>query len=317
MNLLAEIERAATRIQAEVRRTPVQRAPSFECGNEVWLKLDNTQLTGSFKLRGVMNKLLALEPDQRMRGFIASSTGNHGAAASYAAQKLGCPGTIVVPCTARVAKVDAIRAYGAEVLEHGEDCVEAETFARALSEERGLTYISPYNDLLVAAGQGTLGLELAEQVPGLDAVFVSVGGGGLIAGVGCALAARSSTPGSPEVIGTSPANSPIMRRSLDAGRIVELESKPTLSDATAGGLEPGSITFELTRQFASRIELVTEDEIRSATRRTILEQHTLVEGAAGTAVAAYLREAERWAGKRVAIVLCGANVGAEELKEIL
>lgn len=314
MNLYEEICEAAGRIEPFVRRTPVERAASFERDNEVWLKLENVQLTGSFKLRGVMNKLLSLDDDQREAGFVASSTGNHGAAAAYASRELRIPGKIVVPTTARASKVEAIRVYGAEIIEHGEDCVEAEGFARSLAEEQGLTYVSPYNDVQVAAGQGTLALELVEEVPGLDAIFVAVGGGGLISGVGCALAKLA--PGC-EVIGASPENSPVLCRSLEAGKIVELESKPTLSDATAGGMEPGSVTFEFAKQYVSRIELLSEDEIRSATRRTIIEQRTLIEGAAGTAVAAYLKEAKRWEGKRIAIVICGANLGAEELKEIL
>lgn len=314
MDFISEIRAAASRIEPFVRRTPVERASCFEGENEVWLKLETVQFTGSFKLRGVMNKLLSFDDEQKKRGFIASSTGNHGAAAAYAAKQLRLPGRIVVPHTARASKLDAIRAHGGEILTHGEDCVEAENYARSLAESEGLTYVSPYNDLQVAAGQGTLALEFMEQVPDLDAVFVAVGGGGLISGVGGAFA--EFAPGC-EVIGASPENSPVMCRSLEAGEIVEMESKPTLSDATAGGLEAGSITFELTKQYASRIELLTEDEIRVATRRTIQEQRTLIEGAAGTAVAAYLKESKRWVGKRVGIVLCGANIGPEELKEIL
>ena len=314
MDLLTEIRAAAKRIEPHVRRTPVERAASFECDNEVWLKLENVQLTGSFKLRGVMNKLLSFTAEERARGFIASSTGNHGAAAAYAAKELSLPGKIVVPTTARPAKLETIRGYGAEIIEHGEDCVEAEAFARSLAEEQGMSYVSPYNDPLVAAGQGTLAIELAEEVPNLDAIFVAVGGGGMIAGVGCALA--EWIPGC-EVIGASPENSPVMCRSLEAGEIVDMESKPTLSDATAGGIEPGSITFEYAKQYVSRIELLSEDQIRTATRRTIQEQDLVIEGAAGTAVAAYLKESGRWVGKKIAIVLCGANIGAEELKEIL
>lgn len=314
MNFEAEVRAARERIHGRVRQTPVQRAATFESDNEVWLKLENTQLTGSFKLRGVMNKLLSLDEETRARGFLASSTGNHGAAAAYAARELRCPGTLVVPTTARASKVSGIRAYGAEVLEHGEDCVEAEVYARQLAEERGLTYISPYNDVAVAAGQGTAGLELCEQVQGLDAVFLSVGGGGLLSGFGGALAQCSPQT---ELVGVSPENSPVMQRSLEAGEILELESSPTLSDATAGGLESGSVTFELASEYASRIELVSEEEIRVATRRTILDEHTLVEGAAGCAVAGYWRERARWQGKRVAILLCGANIGEAELKEVL
>ncbi len=314
MELFEEVCAAAKRIEPFVRRTPVERANSFEQDNEVWLKLENTQLTGSFKLRGVMNKLLSMSDEERERGFIASSTGNHGAAAAYASRELKIPGKIVVPHTARASKVEAIRVYGAEILEHGDDCVEAEAFARSLSEKDGLTYVSPYNDVKVAAGQGTLALELIEEVPELDAIFVAVGGGGLISGVGCALAKLRPEC---EVIGASPVNSPVLCRSLEAGRIVDMESLPTLSDATAGGMEPGSVTFELAQRYVSRIELLSEDEIRNATRRAIVEQRALIEGAAGTAIAAYLKEAERWAGKRVGIVICGANIGAEELKEIL
>lgn len=314
MTTLSEIRRAAERITDHVRETPVQRAGTFEHENEVWLKYENLQLTGSFKLRGVFSKLLATTAEERAGGFLASSTGNHGAAVAHAFRALGLSGTIVVPETARDSKVEAIRALGGEVQTYGQDCVEAESFARLLAAERGMTYVSPYNDLAVVAGQGTVALELMRQLGPLDAVFAAAGGGGLVSGMAVALKTLYPTT---QVIGVSPVNSPVLARSVEAGEILELASEPTLSDATAGGMEADSVTFPLARVYVDRFELVDEREIVDATRRTILEQHTLVEGAAGAAVAAYLREADRWRGKRVAIVLCGANVGADELREIL
>ena len=177
-----------------------------------------------------------------------------------------------------------------------------------------MTYVSPYNDADVVAGQGTVGEEIHRQADRLDAVFVALGGGGLIAGVGGYL--RAVWPDI-EVIACSPEHSPVMHASLEAGHIVEMESRPTLSDATAGGVEAGAITFELCRATVDRSVLVSEDEIAAALRLVIEHHHTLIEGAAAVAVAGFLRERERLAGKRAAIVLCGANIGNDTLLEVL
>ncbi len=310
-----EVLRAEERIRPHVRETPVDPSPVLgrDSGAEVWLKLENVQLTGSFKLRGAMNKLLSLASDERQRGVVAASSGNHGAAVAYALTTLGCPGLIFVPEDASPAKLAAIRAYGAEVRQGGDDCVVAEARAQAWAEEHRQVYISPYNDPRVMGGQGTVGVELARQLGGVDAVFVSLGGGGLTSGVAGYLKAL----GEVEIVACSAENSRVMHESVAAGRILDLPSSPTLSDGTAGGVEAGSITFELCRRLVDRYVLVSEAEIADAMRLVVEHHHQLVEGAAGVAVAGFLKERQRYAGRRVAIVLCGANVSRQTLCEVL
>ncbi len=334
MDFRSEVETAAERIRDRVRRTPIERSAALSnggseargargargAGGAVWLKLENLQLTGSFKLRGATNKILWLSEKDRASGVVAASSGNHGAAVACAAAAVGTRAVVFVPEGAVSSKLEVIRTYGGEVRVHGNDCVLAEAEARRHAADRGMVYVSPYNDPLVVAGQGTLAAELAEQLametPGreLDAVFVTLGGGGLISGVGGFL--KTIWPGV-RVIACSPENSCVMHASLEAGRVLELESLPTLSDGSAGGVEPDSITFDLCRQVIDESVLVSEDEIRNALRLLIGRHHTLVEGAAATAVAAYLARREEFAEANVAIVLCGANIDAQVLKEVL
>jgi threonine dehydratase len=315
MDFARVVPAARERIRAHVRHTPTEPSPWLGAGAaDVHLKLENHQLTGSFKLRGALSRLTLLDADERRRGVVAASTGNHGAAVACGAALVGTSATIYAPETAAASKLDAVRARGAEVRLVGADCVEAEAAARAAAEETGATYVSPYNDPAVVAGQGTLGLELDEDLGPLDAVFVSVGGGGLISGVGGVLKALGRDV---EVVGCSPRNSAVMHASLEAGRLLDLPSLPTLSDGTAGGVEPGAITFELCRDLIDRFVLVEEAPIAQAMRELLARHHALVEGAAAVAVAAFLAQRERYAGKRVAIVLCGANVDPRALRAVL
>lgn len=311
-----EILTAAERLRGRVRETPVERShPLSELGGaSVFLKLENLQLTGSFKLRGATNKLLSLTPGERRRGVVAASSGNHGLAVAHALSEVGGRGLVFVPESAPATKVEAIRARGAEVRVQPGDAVLAERAARRHADERGQVYLSPYNDLQVIGGQGTIAVELCRQVEGLDAVFVALGGGGLAAGIGAHLA---SVGAGVEVVACSPESSPVMQESVRAGRILDLECRPTLSDGTAGGVEEGAITFDLCRRLVDRWVTVSEDEIAAAMRLVIGRHHTLIEGAAGVAVAGYLKDRERFAGRRVAIVLCGANVAPETLCEVL
>ncbi|MFQ5689412.1 MAG: threonine/serine dehydratase [Gemmatimonadota bacterium] len=315
MDLRAEALAAAERIRGHVRQTPVERSAHLEAvtGGRVYLKLENYQLTGSFKLRGAMNALLSLTREQRSRGVVAASSGNHGAAVACGAAQVGCRAAVFVPHGAQPSKLAMIRAWGAEVREVGEDCVEAEAAARRYAADHGLSYVSPYNDERVVAGQATVGVELARQVGRIDAVFVSLGGGGLISGTGGYLKAVAET----EVIACSPENSRVMHASLEVGRLLEMPSLPTLSDGTAGGVEAGAITFELCRKVVDDSLLVSEAEIAAAMRLILAHQHMLIEGAAGVAVAGVVRTAERWRDRNVAIVLCGANVGIDVLTTVL
>ncbi|HEU4401920.1 MAG TPA: threonine/serine dehydratase [Candidatus Polarisedimenticolia bacterium] len=316
MDIRTEVLAAEGRIREHIRETPVDESPALagSGGGRVHLKLENLQITGSFKLRGAMNKLLSITPRERERGVVTASSGNHGSAVAYGLRRLGWKGTIFVPENASPVKLTAIRSQGAEVRLHGRDSGLTEIYARRYAEENGLCYISPYNDPAVVAGQGTIGLELSRQIDAIDAVFVALGGGGLIAGIGGWL--KSAHPGV-EIVACSPENSAVMHHSMQAGRILEMESKPTLSDGTAGGVEAGTITFDLCRRFVDRYVLVSEEEIKAAMRLVIERHHTLIEGAAGVAVAGFQKERERLAGRRAVIVLCGANIAAERLKEAL
>ena len=304
---------AAGRISPHVRHTPVEysHALSEVSGAEVYLKLENLQATGSFKLRGATNALLSIGTGAT--GVVAASSGNHGMAVAHAARVAGLYPLIFVPEGAAPSKVEAIEALGAEIRRVEGDPVLAETTARTHADETGLPYLSPYNDPRVVAGQGTIGVELASDLDRVDVLFASVGGGGLISGAGGYLKGARST----RVVACSPVNSAVMHESLRAGRVLDLPSLPTLSDGTAGGVEPGAITFDLCREIVDDSLTVSEDEIRVAMRLIIGRHHTLIEGSAAVAVAAFLQTADRWAGKQVAIVLCGANVGIGVLKKVL
>lgn len=316
MELVQAIIEAEQRIRPFVRETPLDHTAYLSelTGVELLLKLENTQHTGSFKVRGAINALLCLTAAQQSRGIVAASSGNHGMATAFGMRALGISGVVFVPEDASPTKVAAIRALGAEVRQYGQDCLVAEIAARQYALDQGMSYISPYNDLRVVAGQGTLGVELERQAGQLDALFIAVGGGGLVSGVAAYLKAQW-----PQllVVGCQPERSAVMAESVRAGRIVELPDPPTLSDGTAGGIEAGSVTFPLCQRLVDRFELVSEAEIAAAMRLAIETQHTLIEGAAGVALAAFLRSAEAFRGKRVAVVLCGANVSAETLKSVL
>jgi threonine dehydratase len=301
MSLLAQaVERAEARIRPWILETPLEPSPLGP-----FLKLENLQHTGSFKARGAFSKLLTLSPHPRSRGVIAASTGNHGAAVAYAAGKLGLEARIVVPEGADAGKLDRIRELGGAVEIHGNDSALAESYARRLAEQEGIVYLSPYNDLDVVAGQGTTGVELGRQLPHADVVFIALGGGGLLAGTAAWL--KELWPHL-TVVGCSPENSAVMIHSIRAGKILELESRPTLSDGTAGGIEPGAITFDLCRDLADEFLTLSEAEIRSAMQRVLETSGYRVEGAAGVAVAGYLRQAEQWRGRTAVAILCGGNV---------
>jgi threonine dehydratase len=306
-----EVEAAARRIASFARRTPLLRSlPLSEAtGAEIHLKLESLQYTGSFKLRGALNKVLSLTDAERARGVITASTGNHGAAVAFALRTVGLSGTVYVPETANPHKVSRIEALGARVASYGRDSADAEAEARRVAEAEGRVFISPYNDPLVVAGQGTVGLEIAAELDPIDAVVVAVGGGGLISGIAGYLDAVSPAT---RIIGCSPKNSAVMYESVRSGAIVQMESLPTLSDGTAGGVEPGAITFEWCRTLVDEWELVEEREIAEAMRRVRDDDHLVIEGAAAVAVVAAVRLAGRWPGGRIAVVICGGNVSSAE-----
>jgi len=307
--------KAATRIAGAVRRTPLRRSGEFSerLGADVWFKLENRQLTGSFKLRGASNRLLTLGEAQRARGCVAASSGNHGAAVACAMQRLGVRGAIFVPEKTSRAKVAKIEEYGGTVRYFGTDGLDTEQHARAYAREHGMFYLSPYNDEEVIAGQGTIGIEILEDLHDVDAVFVAVGGGGLAGGVGSVLKHRDQRI---RVIGCQPLASPVMARSIAAGKILDLPSEATLSDGTAGGIEPDAVTFALNQRVVDDWVEVDEADIARAMRRFMRDEGDVIEGAAGVAVAGLLQHGARVAGKKVVVVICGGNIADTTLAGI-
>jgi threonine dehydratase len=299
---------AAVRPQVPVSPLHLSRPLSAALGCSVLLKNEHLQPTGSFKIRGATNKIQILGEAARRTGVTTASTGNHGQAVARAGSLAGVPVTVYVAASAAQPKVDAIRALGAELVVVSGPPIGAELLARRHADEQGKIYISPYNDLDVIAGQGTLGMELIEQAPELDAVFISVGGGGLISGVGTAL--KNLSPRT-RVIGVWPENSPCMLRAMEAGAIVDVDEKETLSDGTAGAVEPGSVTLPLCRAVIDETITVSEADIGRGMRMIADAEHWIVEGSAGVALAGLARRAEAFRGKKVAVVLCGRNIALE------
>ncbi|MEO7966158.1 MAG: threonine/serine dehydratase [Gemmatimonadaceae bacterium] len=312
---------AHARLRPFIRETPLEESPALglekksgSSGSTVFLKLENLQHTGSFKARGALNRLLCLTQQERGQGVVTASSGNHGAGVAWASAQLGIEATVFVPEQASSAKVSLIERYGATVHRVGIDGLDTELHARDVAASRGATYVSPYNDAAVMAGQGTVAVELATQASSLDALYVAVGGGGLIGGIAAYLAhALPST----RIIGALPEHSPVMERSIRAGHVIEMESLPTLSDGTAGGIESDSVTFPVCEALVDEWMLVTEQEIAQALRRCIDAHHMLIEGSAGVALAAYERNRARHVGERVGIVLCGANISVDRLRQVL
>ena len=311
-DVLASYERS----KSYLRNTPLDHSPYLSelIKGEVYLKLENIQKTGSFKFRGAISKITSLAPDQRKSGIVTASTGNHGAAVSLAMKILNVNGKIIVPKNAAHNKVENIKKLGGAVEFYGKDCIESEFRAQEIAKDTGSTYISPYNDPMIVSGQGTIGIELDNQLKSIDEVIVSVGGGGLISGIGGYL--KQVQP-QVQMVACSPKNSCVMYESLNAGRILDLPSKQTLSDGTAGGVEEGSITFDICKEIIDKFILVTEKEIISGIRNTIDNDHQLIEGSAGAAIAAFVKSKDRLIGKKVVIIICGGNINSNTLSKIL
>jgi threonine dehydratase len=310
INWVSLIEEAAQRIAGTVIETPValiKDEPERLGSAQLYLKLENLQSTGSFKLRGAANKIFSLTADESAQGVVTSSAGNHGLAVAASARCRGIEAEVFLCPEVSPEKARWIEERGAQVRRVGHTPLDAELAARAYAEKTGKTYVSPYNDRLVVAGQGTIALELARQMPRLDAIYVAVGGGGLISGIGSYLNALAPTT---EVIGCWPENARTLYESLNAGEIIEFPESPTLSTSTAGGLEPGSITFGLSQGIVKHKVLVSELDILSA-MRWAERKGWVVEGAAGVAIAAFLKEVRECQGKTVAVVVCGGNLSTE------
>lgn len=309
---------AAHQLRGLVERTPLERsAPlSSHTGAEVFLKHEFSQTTGSFKLRGATNALrsYSAQSSEPLR-IVTCSAGNHGLGVAHAASMLQIDTTIVLPENASPAKVDALKRYPVQVIQHGPSYDEAELEALRMAREDGRRFVSPYNDPAVIAGQGTLALEVLEQLPNADLILVPVGGGGLVAGV--LLWAKAVNPAI-RIVGVQPQGAAVMAHSLKAGGVIAVDELPTLADGLAGSLEPDTITLPIASRLLDEMLLVTEEEISAAMRYLIHEHHIIVEGSGAVGVAALLAgKVQTIANQRVVALLTGRNVASTTLQKIL
>jgi threonine dehydratase len=283
------------------------------CGNEVFLKLENLQRTGSYKERGALNRILTLTHEERERGLIAASAGNHAQAVAYHAAKLGMRAEICMPLATPLNKVMATRRFGGETILYGANYDEAEAEAHRRSEAQGLTFLHPFDDDAVIAGQGTLGLELLEQVPAVEVVFVAIGGGGLASGLACAL--RETNPNI-RVIGVQAARLPSMKLAIEAGHQVTVPAATTLADGIAVR-RAGDRTLPLVQKYVDEIVTVEEEEIASAVLLLLEREKILAEGAGAASLAALLHRKVAVSGKKVVVVVSGGNMDVTLLSRII
>lgn len=317
---LADIEAARGRLGAAVYSTPCARSEMLSrvTGQEIFLKLENLQMTGSFKERGALNKIATLTREEAAKGVVAASAGNHAQGVAYHATQRGIRAVIVMPLTTPLVKVQATRGFGAEVVLHGANYDEACAEATRFCEAEGMTFIHPFDDPLVMAGQGTIGLELLEQVEGLEAVVAPIGGGGLIGGIGCAVKEAAAKLGRKvRVIGVQTARLPSMQAALREGRPVTLEPGTTIADGIAVR-RAGEVTYPVVARYVDEIVTVEEDEIASAILTLLEREKTLAEGAGAAALAALLQQRTSLApGMKTAVLVCGGNIDVTLLSRII
>ncbi|MEG6616232.1 threonine ammonia-lyase [Peptococcaceae bacterium 1198_IL3148] len=311
---LQDIEKAREVLADVVKKTDIITSPINDlCSSEVYLKLENLQRTGSFKVRGAYNKINSLTPEQREKGVIASSAGNHAQGVALAAQEFGIKATIVMPETAPLAKISATRGYGAEVVLSGFVYDDAYAKAVEIQQKTGAVFIHPFNDPAVIAGQGTVALEILEELPDADAIMVPIGGGGLIAGV--ALAAKAINP-QIKIIGVEAANAPSMKESIKHHEPITLKSAATIADGIAVKT-PGDLTYQIVQQYVDDYITVEEDEIAKA-MLLLLERFKLVtEGSGAVPMAAMINGCLNMPGKKVVAVLSGGNIDVNVLSRII
>lgn len=313
---LADIYQARRRIRHIVFRTPLVESQPLSklTGSEIYIKLENLQKTGSFKLRGATNKIKSLEPGTLVKGAITVSSGNHGLAVSYVARELGIPVYISVSSATAEHKVAAIRNMGAEVLMGGGTYDEAADVANQKMSDLNLTMIHPYDDPDIIAGQGTIGLEIIEDLPKIDTVLVPLSGGGLMSGI--ALALKTIKP-SIHVVGVSMDHGPAMVESIKAGRIVEVDEQPSLADSLVGGLgRENHYTIKMVEKYVDEMVLVSEDEIAAGMVFALEQHHQVLEGGGAVGIAALMAKKVRHLGKHVVIVASGGNVSLPTLIDL-
>ena len=316
MVTLKNIQDARKAIAPFIKYTPLvqSRFLTTFCGCPLFLKLENLQITSSFKPRGVFNKLLHLSVEEKNKGIITASAGNHGQAVAFAAQKLNYYARVVVPRTTPRVKIDGINKYGADLVLFGETYDEAERKAKELARKDDCAYISPYNDELIIAGHGTIGLEIIETLPNVDTVMVPLGGGGLISGISIAI--KSNMP-DVQVIGVQSKSSPVMYESLKAGKIVNFQRKATKSIAEGLSGNVGSITFEIVQKYVDRVVLAKEETLRHAVYLLWNYDKQVVEGSGAAAVAPVMENKPLFKDKIVVSVVTGGNIDSDLFESIL
>ncbi len=312
---LEEIKRAEQRIRNDIYISPCQHSADISAltGQQVYLKLDNLQRTGAFKERGALNKILTLTEEEKACGVIASSAGNHGQAVAYHATRHGIRAQIVMPLMTPLVKIAATQEFGAKVILHGANYDEAFVEAHRLCEEQGMTFLHPFDDVAVINGQGTIGLELLQQVPGLEAVVVPIGGGGLISGVGCAI--KEANPNI-RVIGVQTERLPSMLRAAEQGHPVTVPADATIADGIAVR-RAGDITLPLVERFVDEMVTVDEEEIANAILVLLEKEKTLAEGAGAVALAALLQKKTSLDSEKTAVLVCGGNIDVSLLAKII
>ena len=315
MLTLADIQAARTRIRDSIYHSPCPYSLSLSklCHAQIYCKLDHLQMTGSFKERGARNKLLQLTPDQRRRGVIAASAGNHALGLAYHGQLLAIPVTVIMPRSAPLVKVANCRSFGATVILNGDCFDDALTQAKAHAAQHDLTFVPGFDDPAIIAGQGTLGLEILEDVPELDAIVIPVGGGGLIAGVATAVKALRPQV---QIIGVEPINAPTLSTSLREKCVTRVATTPTLADGLAVA-EVGHLCFDIARTLVDQVLLVDEVEIARAVLRLLELEKTLVEGAGAVPLAALMGRTPQLDGKKVVLLLSGGNIDVTVMGRII
>jgi threonine dehydratase len=315
MITFVDIEEARERIKEQIYLSPFPYSETVSrmTGNRVFFKLENLQMTGSFKERGALNRLLTLTPEQAQRGVITASAGNHGMAVAFQCQRLNMAATIVMPVTAPLIKITRVRQYGAQSILHGSDYDSALAEALRLSQESRLTFVSPFDDPFIVAGQGTIGLELYEQNPDLEAVIVPVGGGGLIAGI--ALALKTLKP-KIRVIGVQAEAVPSMQAALENGKPVQVPPAMTIADGIAVRAV-GATPLELVKRYVDEIVTVSEGEIANAVLLLLEIEKTVAEGAAATALAAVINKKVSLSKKNVGLIVSGGNIDMNLISRII
>lgn len=312
---LTDIEKAYDNIKDSVKKTPLLECPTLDeiTESKVLLKLENLQRTGSFKVRGALNKIINLTDEEKKKGVIASSAGNHAQGVALGAKAAGIKATIVMPETAPLSKVVATKSYGARVVQSGTIYDHAYNKALEIQKEEGLIFLHPFNDEYVIAGQGTIGLEILQEDPDIDAIFVPVGGGGILAGI--ALAAKSIKP-SVKVYGVEAKNAASMKKALENGSPIALDSAKTIADGIAVA-KVGDLTYEIVKKYVDDIITVSEEEIACSVLFLLEKSKVVAEGAGAVSLAGLLANKVDVKGKKTCIIISGGNIDVNNIEKIV